>query len=274
MKHFTLLAAFVCAALFTQAQVIDPSFEAGAGGGAWAEFSLNFGTPLCDLGSCGNCGGPCVAQSGDWYAWFGGANAVEAGTLEQTFNIPSGSAAELTFWFNIASPGAGLAEDAFGMTMDDNELFLATAQDSAMYDGYTLVTVDISAYADGADHDLLIAGGQTTSVATNFLVDSFGMSVDGNEVVGVSEIMNQEVEVYAYPNPAQDVINLQFNRQIQGAAKVTILNLNGQIVSQDLLSDVNNKTFTMDTNSLENGIYLMQVEAEGVSYSQRISVAK
>ena len=59
------MAAFVCAALFTQAQIVDPSFEAGAGSGAWTEFSLNFGTPLCDLASCGNCGGPCVARTGD-----------------------------------------------------------------------------------------------------------------------------------------------------------------------------------------------------------------
>ena len=268
------MAAFVCAALFTQAQIVDPSFEAGAGSGAWTEFSLNFGTPLCDLASCGNCGGPCVARTGDWYAWFGGANAIEAGTLQQSINIPAGTAAELTLWFNIASAGDTLAGDAFAMSMDGSEIFLATAEDYAMYNGYTEVVIDVSAYADGADHTLLVGGGQTTTVAVNFLADDFGLSVDGNDIVGVSEILNQEVVVFAYPNPAQDVLNLQFNRQIQGEAQVTIMNLNGQIVSQDLLGDVYNKTFSMDTNSLENGIYLMQVKAEGVSYSQRISVAK
>jgi hypothetical protein len=258
MKHFTLLAAFFFAALFTQAQIIDASFEAGPGGGAWAEFSINFGTPLCDLATCGDCGGPCVAHSGDWYAWFGGATAVEAGTLTQDFMIPAGTAAELTFWFNIASAGDTLPDDQFGMSMDGSEIFLATAEEYATYNGYTEVVIDISAYADGANHTLLVAGGQTTAVSVNFIADDFGLSVDGNEVVGVSEIMNQEVLVFAYPNPAQ----------------VTIMNLNGQIVSQDSLGDIQNKTFSMDTNSLENGIYLLQVEAEGVSYSQRISVAK
>ncbi|MCB0762638.1 MAG: T9SS type A sorting domain-containing protein [Flavobacteriales bacterium] len=274
MKHFTLLAAFVVAFLGAQAQIVDPDFEAGAGGGAWAEFSLNFGTPLCDLASCGDCGGGCIPHSGDWYAWFGGVGAIEAGTLTQDIMIPSGSAAELKLWLAIPEPGPGLTADAFGVTLDGSIVFNATAADSTMYMDYTEVTIDVSSYADGSTHTLIIAGGNTTAELVNFVCDDLSLTVDGTEIVGVGELLNREIEVVVYPNPAEDQITLQFNHEVHGDAVVTIYNLNGQVVSQENLSDVFNKTYSLSTDSMENGMYLVNVEANGTSFQQRVTVAK
>ncbi|MFQ5577576.1 MAG: hypothetical protein ACE5G8_11395, partial [Anaerolineae bacterium] len=63
--------------------VVDGGFEAGPNGGTWNEFSTNFGTPICDVFTCGfgNGTGP---RSGLYWAWFGGfGGGLEDGSVDQ-----------------------------------------------------------------------------------------------------------------------------------------------------------------------------------------------
>lgn len=89
----------------------DPSFEGGAGGGFWSEFSTLFGTPLCDAGSCGTGGGTAGPLTGDWWAWFGGSGAGgEEGWVEQTVTIESGTAVVgFNLWADICRHDRGPA---------------------------------------------------------------------------------------------------------------------------------------------------------------------
>ncbi len=81
--------------------VTDGSFEGGAGGGSWTEASTNFGTPLCDISSCGDGGGSVGPQDGSWWAWFGGIGAYEEGSVTQSVTIPSGAN---SLYFYLAVP--------------------------------------------------------------------------------------------------------------------------------------------------------------------------
>ena len=58
----------------------------------WAEFSLQFGTPLCDVASCGVNG----ASDGAWWVWFGGIDDFEQASVEQQVLIPP-TATDLRF---------------------------------------------------------------------------------------------------------------------------------------------------------------------------------
>lgn len=49
----------------------DSGFEAGTPNPYWTEASINFGSPLCTVATCGS-GGGTGPHTGSWWAWFGG----------------------------------------------------------------------------------------------------------------------------------------------------------------------------------------------------------
>ncbi len=129
----------------------------------WQSTSTNFGTILCDSG-CGGVG----PRNGTYWAWFGGTSASEVGTLSQSLVIPAATPAKLEFYLLIGNNG-GDTGDYFQARIDGNPVFSANAT-TAGYGSYTLVSVDVSAYANGGMHTLQLyssISGQTV----NFHVD-------------------------------------------------------------------------------------------------------
>lgn len=264
MKKSLLFAFAAVAAFGAKAQLVDPGFEAGPGA-YWYEFSTNFGTPLCDA----TCGLP--AYDGTYYAWFGGAAAgtVEEGTLSQDLVIPNGTTGTLTFWFGVGG-GDASNDDVFNVLIDGTSLFNASAADTAMYPPYTQVTVDVSAYTDGSSHNLSFVTYQDGG--TSILLDLIDLQVDGNSQTAINELINQESAFAVYPNPANDEINLNFN-QVEGNATVRIFNAAGSLVHAGQLNNVARKGFKMDVSNFENGVYVIEVNNNGVVSNQRVVVA-
>jgi cysteine-rich repeat protein len=134
--------------------VADGSFEAGTPNPSWAEYSLQFGTPLCDFASCSING----ASDGAWWLWFGGIDEFEEASVEQTVTIPP-SATTLTF-------------DLFGTRCDSNADFLSVQIDGSevfrfnctLTPGYTTRSVATGPFADGLSHSLRF---EATTFANN-----------------------------------------------------------------------------------------------------------
>lgn len=254
-KLFTSLFFVLCASIASQAQLINPGFESGVNVG-WTESSTNFGTPLCDAG-CGTCGGNCAPQSGSWYAWFGGSPTQEVGIVSQVFTIPNGTDGSLSFYVKVSTGGASPNDDIVAVLLDGAALFTVTAADTTTYANYTMITVDISAYTDGAVHTLVVGGSEDGG--SNILFDTFSLSVDGNVFTGINDVLNHEVDMVVYPNPASNQLTIQFNADMNGEATVRIYDINGRLVSTQLLNDISNKTFNMDVNSYATGMYTVEV---------------
>lgn len=129
--------------------VLDPGFEAGPFGGEWVESSTNFGTPVCDDDDCGYANG---ARSGAYWAWFGGiGGVVEEGWVSQVIGIPS-TATELRFWIRV--PDCNPPDDFFEVRVDETNTFTIFSDDSLCGGVYAEQSVDISEWADGADHTI------------------------------------------------------------------------------------------------------------------------
>ncbi len=148
--------------------IADGGFEGGTPNADWTEASTNFGTPICDTFSCGF-GLGSGPNSGDFWAWFGGIAAFEAGSVEQTVVIPS-SATDLTFFLEIPA-ASGNGTDFLRLLIDGNVEF-SVLENAVGFFPYAQVSVDVSAYADDAPHTVRfeseisgIPGG------TNFFVD-------------------------------------------------------------------------------------------------------
>jgi hypothetical protein len=151
----------------------DPSFESGSPNDAWEEASTNFGTPLCDPTSCPAFN---TARTGDWYVWFGGVDdGLEVGSMTQDITIPA-EADTLAFWLYFAAETTVNPElDNVEVLIDDMQLFIATAEDEGMYEDYTLVTMDVTAFADGGVHTLVIQSSTEGDEVTNILVDDVSL---------------------------------------------------------------------------------------------------
>ena len=167
------IAALVAASGLAQGQVVnDGSFEASGPvpPGSWTQFSTNFGTPLCN-GECIGAGSPTEARTGQWWAWFGGIDtAVEVGSLTQSITIPAGTA-QLEFYmvgFTERTDGT----DFIRAQIDGNTVWTVTDQTLGPYTlDYTLVSININAYAGGTHIlkiDSVTNGG---NLLTNFWID-------------------------------------------------------------------------------------------------------
>ncbi len=271
MKHITLLAALAFATGAT-AQISDGSFEAGIGAGTWNEASVTFGTPLCTVAACGNGGGSAVPRTGDVFAWFGGSgSADEVASVDQDANIPSGSTANLQVYVKIPATGDGTAGNYLKAIIDGNEVAMVTAVDSSTYADYTLWNVPINSYADGAMHNVKLEAKENGGAVFNILADDIALEVDGTVIVGLFE--NEALAgVQIYPNPASSTITLAFNA-LKGAAVVSIMDVDGKLVSSEQLGEVSRKTVTFDAQNLQNGLYMVSVQQDGKRFTKRIVVA-
>jgi hypothetical protein len=86
--------------------------------------------------------------------------------------------------------------------------------------------------------------------------------------------LNHEATVAIYPNPATDLINLQFGVVAEGVATVSVYNVAGQIVIQESLSNINNALYTLDTSALDAGMYVVAVDNGTERFQERVLVTK
>jgi hypothetical protein len=147
----------------------DPSFEQGSP--AWIGTSTNFGNPLCGA----NCGDG--ARTGSIWGWFGGVAGNETATLSQTLTIPRGSSASLDFYLWLYDAAAGSnAADTFTVKIDGTTVFSANATQLNTYATYIPISVDVTAYANGAPHVITFTS-ETTSQVVSFFLDDVSLAI-------------------------------------------------------------------------------------------------
>ncbi|MEO5952398.1 MAG: S-layer homology domain-containing protein, partial [Chloroflexia bacterium] len=185
--------------------ITDGSFEGGTPSTAWTESSTNFGTPLCDVTGCGNGGGTVGPRTGNWWSWFGGIDSLEDASVEQTVNIPAGTAT-LNFYLWIGAHSGLGSSDYIRALVGGTEVFRADDSSTAYDAGYVLVSVNVSAQSGGSrvvrleshnvgggsnvfnasvDDVSLLAGGGCTTATTTPVATSTGV-VPTNTAVATS----------------------------------------------------------------------------------------
>lgn len=173
--------------------------------------------------------------------------------------------------FKIAGVGDGTASNYVKAYIDGTEVGMVTAVDSTTYVDYTEWAIDITSFANGAAHAVKIEGKENGTSAFNGLVDDVAIRVDGNVIVGLFE--NESLPgMSVYPNPANELMTLSFNG-LKGETVVTMTDLNGKLVSTQVLSEVYQRTFNFATADLVDGVYVVNVTNNGNTYAQRVMVA-
>jgi len=167
-------------------EVADPSFEAGSPNPSWAEASINFDSPICDEGVCGTGTGSGPADRFFW-AWFGGVEEFEEASLSQSVVFPA-TVTEMRFELEVSACDS--ASDYIEVLIDGNrEFFIDGSSPLCGLTGYTTQSVDISAYADGASHNIEF---HTETFAVNLDISNF--FVDAISIPGTASFCSLSVQ--------------------------------------------------------------------------------
>lgn len=166
--------------------LVDGGFETGGIPNTFwnPETSTNFGTPLCDVPSCGTGGGASPPRTGAFWLWFGGIPAAETATLGQTVNIAAGSTAALNFWMRAGTVSSPFT-DVVRVRVDG--VIQATFTEPTVAEGaYTLRQINLTPFANGAAHAILFEYVGTTTGTGSFVIDDVQLNVCPVSAAGVS----------------------------------------------------------------------------------------
>jgi len=141
----------------------------------WTSTSTQVGTSLCSLALCGTGGGSAGPRNGSFWAWFGGVNGPEVGTVSQTLTIPSGTAT-LNYYLRVGAVSAPFT-DVLNVKVDGTVVQSLT-EPSASEASYALRSVNLNAYANGGQHTISIEYvSPTGGGVANFNVDDVTLAV-------------------------------------------------------------------------------------------------
>ena len=76
--------------------------------------------------------------------------------------------------------------------------------------------------------------------------------------------LNNSSELILYPNPAQDLIQVNFFNEENSIVEISMIDLLGKVIeSKSVDATEGFNTTEMNTSSLQNGIYLLRVVQDG-----------
>ncbi|MGB0929220.1 MAG: DUF5689 domain-containing protein [Chitinophagales bacterium] len=81
----------------------------------------------------------------------------------------------------------------------------------------------------------------------------------GTLMVGIDDYDLVEWTTLLYPNPAKDIVTLQFSAEKATDADIRIQNMSGQVVYATKIENAQNEKLSIDLQDLPNGIYILNV---------------
>jgi hypothetical protein len=99
-------------------------------------------------------------------------------------------------------------------------------------------------------------------------IEDYTVPPDGpNCTLSVDYFVNNEM-FYVYPNPSNGIFNIQINKFL-GKVNLKVTDLNGRVVYTEKDSSFNS-TKEINLSHLQSGMYIINVEADQLSFSKKI----
>lgn len=280
-KIFTLLVALFVAFSFTNAQtILSQSFEVEAELEGWLLMDYDqdgLTWTLMDFGQ-GLGDGIALPPDGQKTAWSDSYFEYEGTGIPLTpdnwlftpyISIPADDNTTLTFYAwgvvpEYAAEHIGIfiyaGEELTVNTAPPVEEFVSVFEQTVTGTP-TEYSVDLSSYAGQGIHIAF----RHYNVSDMYALALDYVNVTAGATTGIEDI-NATANVY--PNPAQDVVNVNAASQI---SNIELFNIAGQKVST---FNVNNTTTQIDVTELANGIYFLKINTEDGMITKKINVVK
>jgi subtilisin-like proprotein convertase family protein len=101
---------------------------------------------------------------------------------------------------------------------------------------------------------------------------TFRIDIDENAMVNVPEVPLAN-GITLFPNPAQDMVQIRFERPVPGRAQVRLFNLSGQEVERRLFPDTA-AALELSTVRLAAGLYIVSVQTETGVFAEKLLIQK
>jgi hypothetical protein len=121
----------------------------------------------------------------------------------------------------------------------------------------------------GSEFDYTLSKSGYKTITGQVVVDNnkiINHSMDVEEVTGLNKTMEQRLNIY--PNPASDILHLNWNNNIQ-EAEISLSNITGKIVLKKKLFDRNN---SIEISNLPKGIYFITIQQGKDSYISKLLI--
>jgi hypothetical protein len=86
---------------------------------------------------------------------------------------------------------------------------------------------------------------------------------------GITEVAKENI--FVYPNPATDIITLNFNKRNNADLTLNIYNITGELVSSETLLQNQQQ---INIGEISNGIYLVEIKSNGWSEKQKLIIQR
>ncbi len=107
-------------------------------------------------------------------------------------------------------------------------------------------------------------------MAGNLNAEEVPLIIHNEMITGVEKPMENAFK--AYPNPATNMLRVEF--ETIGHARVSLINVHGQLVTKQSVSEYGRHQLTFDTSKLPSGIYMLRLDHAGDFIIERIMVKK
>jgi hypothetical protein len=159
----------------------------------------------------------------------------------------------------------------FSLQTSTNDLILEMVAQTSVSSGWETLTFDIAPeIIDNTDIEqfvILIDPGTATTDTYFF---------DNIVIPGLTSAEDTKFlsDLKAYPNPAADVVTLEYNLVASGNVNISLTDITGRVIENRIFNNQPNGTFRMDfnTSSYANGIYLYNINVSGQNHTGKIVV--
>ena len=142
------------------------------------------------------------------------------------------------------------------------------AEQVAFYGGFGMPTVVL---LGGPNHDILWSTQNFVTADTTAMRD---LILNMNCVAGLSDLNNPQSSLTVYPNPSNDILTLNFSNNNTSDISYSIQDLLGKTVFASNIETLDKGIIerTVNTGSLANGNYLLNVTINGIIETRKISI--
>jgi serine protease len=109
------------------------------------------------------------------------------------------------------------------------------------------------------------------------LINSANLAqIQYNQLTGINENSTAISNLYLYPNPATDFINVDFNLLTTSEIIITIYDLSGRIVIQNNkgIRTAGNQSFQISTQNLNGGCYLAEIKSGNTISTRKVILSE
>ncbi len=140
--------------------------------------------------------------------------------------------------------------------------------------GTYFVYPELINYGTIAYTNITLSASHATQTAANFVQHTVSHIITPS-TVGVKNVTSSVSSVLAFPNPSNGKLNIQWNENTTENGTITVSDVTGRVVYTTAINMTKGTGVQqIDLSGLTNGLYLINIKSESISYNNKIQIQR